>query len=89
MKFKVGDYVIPIDKQDTDYLKPKFIDGFVIKELHVGPLNSVLYARPTEGKSFGIKVTKIRLAEPHEIPVKPTLITKEQKDKLLNMIREI
>ena len=86
MKFKVGDYVIPIDKQDTDFLRPEFINGFVIQEFDTLTSN---YARPTKGESFGIKVTKIRLAEPHEIPVKPTLITKEQKDKLLNMIREI
>ena len=89
MKFKVGDYVIPIDKQDTDHLKAKFIDGFVIEELRTGTISNIEYARPTKGESFGIKVTKIRLAESHEIPVKPTPITKEQKDKLLNMIREI
>lgn len=77
MKFKVGDYVIPIDKKNIDFLRPEFINGFIIQEFD--SLTST-YARPTKGETSGIEISKIRLAKP---------ITKEQKDKLLNMIREI
>lgn len=82
-EFKIGDYVIPIDKGDTDFIKSEFIDGFVIREI------SSDYARPKKNRATGIHISKIRLAKPYEIPNKYRLTIKEQKDKLLNMIREI
>jgi hypothetical protein len=61
---QIGDWVIPINKDDKDYLRSKFINGFQIVEFS----KTNEYARPEIGLTDGIHISKIRKAEPHEIP---------------------